>query len=210
MNKSKIILTVAFGILVSGALMVSAFTEPTAAPGSTTSYPPINLSANTQIITAKSFGIGTGSTPADTTSVDETNGLYVSGVIGSDNLDVRQNAVLVGNTTVKGNYIVSGLIRTPQLFIPAPGVDLSNKGGTGLYTYSATDVESATETTPSIYLYSASSNGITTNLGMGICKKVTNSSCPAGSILSKYNPATGVSSCREINPSASADSLNSC
>ena len=197
MNKQKILLVLFAGVLFGGAFAMSAFTEPSSPPGSTTSYVPINVGPLEQVRVGKlCIGDGTDQAPSDCA---DYNSFYVEGVLGTEGLDVRQNATLVGNVDVKDDAVIAGALRIPQLFIPSDirSVDqLSGQGIGGIYTYSSVDVENATQTTPSIYF-----NYITTNLGMGkTCTTAANAACPIGWILSKYNSSTTVSTCREINP----------
>ena len=192
--KKQILFFILGGFVLASGLVVSAFTEPTTGPDSTTSYPPINLSKDTQIRTG-SLSIGNGSS-----SSSGTGSLYVSKSLGSDSLTVRQNATLVGNVQVKGNMVVAGAVRVPQIIVGTP------YSGNYSLMYSSTDIESSNQFTPSILM----GFGSTTNLGRGNCQKVTNSACPAGYILSKYNPSTTVSSCRSINPVNTPTSQTSC
>lgn len=217
-NKNKILLVLFAGVLFGGAFAISAFTEPSSGPGSTTSYVPINVGPTEQVRIGK-LGVGDGTNQAGELATSE-NSLWVSGILGSDSLNARQNASLIGNVIVKEDAIVAGAIRVPQLYIPgnyseSKGIQsLIETGGNNTncptdgpcYLYNDDDTTSGTTTTPSIYF----DYGITTNLGMGTCVRVTNAPCPAGSILSKYNPSTGVSSCRKINPAETPTSLSSC
>lgn len=178
---------------------MSAFTEPTAGPGSTTSYPPVNVGNLKQVRTG-SLGIGDGTNEASK-NLTEPNSLYVSTVMGLDSLTVNQNATLVGNTAVGGRMIVAGALRAPELLIPRSGL------------INSTSVEDYADKMKNVsyggynplYEYYATLNfpkDTTTNLGKGrVCTTAANKACPIGWIVSKYNSSTGVTTCRSINPS---------
>jgi hypothetical protein len=199
-NKSKFLVFILGGLLISGALVASAFTEPTALPGGTTSYPPLHLGKGIQVRLGR-LGIGDSTNIADSAKTS-ANSLYLEDDGGGDNVTVRQNATLVGNATVLGNFIVGGVLRVPTMTVcHSRVIDSWNSYG-GCSGYHS----NYTQNHP-IFLINAEA---TTNLGMGTCTRVTNSACPTGTILSKFNSSTGVSSCRYINPDRSPTSLTNC
>lgn len=192
------------GILIGSAFIMSAFTEPTTGPTSTTSYPPVNVGNLKQVRTG-GLGIGNGTTAADS-SLTAANTLYFSTVVGLDSLNVNQNATLVGNTAVGGRMIVAGALRAPELLIPRSGL------------ISSTSVEDYADKMKNVsyggynptYEYYAALNfpkDTTSNLGKGkVCTTDANKACPIGWAVSKYNSSTGVTTCRSINPSTSTAS----
>ena len=201
--KKQILFFILGGFVLASGLVVSAFTEPTTGPDSTTSYPPINLSKDAQIHSGK-IAIGDGST-TPSSSFLTSNTLYVDNVLGLEELTVRKNATFVGNVSVEGNMSVAGALRVPMLYITRKTNSTTYAGylnDDDIYD----DYAESSSFTPGILF----EKGATTNLGRGNCQKVTNSACPTGYILSKYNPSTGVSSCRAINPVSSPDTLSSC
>jgi hypothetical protein len=214
-KKSKILSLLIIGALFSGALVLSAFTEPSASPSSTNSYVPINLGNEIQVRTGK-LGIGDGDDPADTT-LTRANTLYLAETFASENTTVRQNANFFGNVTVLGNAIIAGLVRVPEIEVCDTYFnDTDDNYGSSVLDKCGTSTAQLATTYPKFnntndQTFSMRVGlGINTNLGMGNCTQVTNSDCPSGYILSKYNSATTVSSCRRINPSVSPTSLSSC
>lgn len=214
-KKSKILSLLIIGALFSGALVLSAFTEPSASPSSTNSYVPINLGNEIQVRTGK-LGIGDGDDPADTT-LTQANTLYLAETFASENTTVRQNANFFGNVTVLGNAIIAGLVRVPEIEVCDTAFNSLGAGSSlgVLATCGASTAQPATtypkfNNTNDQTFSMRVGLGVNTNLGMGECIQVTNSDCPSGYTLSKYNSATTVSSCRSINPVAAPTSLSSC
>ncbi len=201
-KKSKILALLIIGALFSGALAISAFTEPTTSPSNTNSAVPINIGKDPQIRGDK-LAIGDGATTANSSYLD-SNTLYVSNVLGLDALTVRENATFLGNVEVDGIMTVAGALRVPVLYVPASKAqDRANNLSTDYVNY---EYNPSSNLTTGIYL----EPGTTTNLGRGSCVRVTNTNCPSGYILSKFNPSTGVSSCRKIDPVSNPTSLSSC
>jgi hypothetical protein len=200
-NKSKFLVLILGGLLISGALAVSAFTEPTALPGGTTSYPPLHLGKGIQVRLGK-LGIGDGANQADSNGTN-ANSLYLLASGAGENVTVRQNATLVGNVWVQKDFVVGGAIRVPGVQACFSG----NGGYGGCGSSNFSQLNDYNQNKGIFTVYGQNSN---TNLGMGNTCTVTNSSCPSGSILSKFNSSTGVSTCRKINPSSSPKDLGGC
>lgn len=206
MNKSKILSILVLGILVTGSFIAYAFTEPTAAPTASVSYPPINVGPMTQIREG-ALGLGDGSARPNTNDAAlgvGGNSFYTKGNLGADTLTVRQNATLVGNLNVGGRMIIAGAMRSPQIIVGEPVAgekDSSNMRREPGYNESSEVLYFATDTT--------------TNLGTGDTCTLSSSSaaCPAGSILIKSPMNSGSTvkpTCRYINPVKTTRSLGSC
>ncbi len=189
-NKSKFLVFILGGLLISGALVASAFTEPTALPGGTTSYPPLHLGKGIQVRLGR-LGIGDGVNQPTQNGTD-ANSLYLLASGAGENVTVRQNATLVGNVSVQKDFVVGGAIRVPQFEVCYSGNNSSGSCGA-----SSQHLSDYNQNKPIFTTYGINGN---TNIGMGNTCNVTNGSCPIGSIVSKFNSSTGVSTCRYLNP----------
>jgi hypothetical protein len=176
--------------MIGTAFTLSAFTEPAALPADTSSYPPINLGPATQYHYG-SLCLGNGSSKVDNT-LCSVGSLAIKSNLLLDRMTVRQNANFVEDVTVDNRNIVAGLIRAPQVVLDSD----TNNGPGHPYT-----------TTPQLYF----PIGATTNLISGnYCTTAANTACWPGSVLYKYDPSTGKSTCRYINPVKSPINYGSC
>lgn len=205
-QKNKILSILALGVLVSGSFIAYAFTEPTAVPTSTTSYPPINVGTVTQIREG-ALGLGDGSAKPNTNEATlgvGGNSYYTRGNMGADTLTVRQNATLVGNLNIGGRMIIAGAMRTPQIIVG----DVISGEPDNANMRTAPGYNESSE-----FLYFA--DNTTTNLGMGNTCTLTSSSaiCPAGTILNNFPMNNGSSvkpTCRYINPVKTKKDIGNC
>lgn len=186
-----------FGLVLGGSFTLAAFTEPSSLPNSTTSYPPINAGADIQLRDG-SLGLGNGTAQANQT-LSAANTLYVSTNFATDSTTVRQNAILTGNVTVgnstyPGRSIIAGALRAGQVVV-------SNDAAFKTATNPKYD-----STGEKLYF----PNGTTTNLIKGNTCNISNSgTCPAGTVLIKYN-TNGGGTCRYINPRSNPGSNGNC
>lgn len=186
-----------FGLILGGSFTLAAFSEPTTVPGSTVSYPPINVGPDTQYRYGK-VGIGDGSSLPDSSFTD-ANTFYTSGIFGSESLTVKQNATLVGNVSVGGRAIIAGALRVGQMVV-------GNANTTFLPGYDSSSEK---------FYMSAES---TTNLGRGnTCTVVSTTQCPQGTVFFKYDPSPcsmgpclPQTTCKYINPVSNPGNIGNC
>jgi hypothetical protein len=188
-KKQKIFLAV-LGLLLGSSLTLAAFTEPTVSPANFNGGAPINVSNTEQIRTGK-LAIGDGTIEPSDGLISNSN-FYVGTVLGADTIFAKNNANFLGNVVVKGNFVVSGLIRAGQIV---------TKNDTNLV-----------DTTEMIFPLHMPS-GATTNLNSTDAAYCTSSSyCPPGTTMQKFNYNGGSPSftCRYLTPTAKTRNLVSC
>jgi len=137
--------------------------------------------------------------------------------LGADDLTVQRNAALVGNVNVGGRVIIAGALRLGQAILYTDKVygDMSTfitnqKLDTTQWDYTETDYkDSQNKNWYKVGLYMPVKG--TTNLGQGNwCTTAANASCPAGTVLYRYNTTNYVSTCRSMNPAANPGSTGAC